>query len=168
MRCIRTVLVRAVCLAVFMTVACSSPSSGVAQKASPSSSSQVYLGSIGSAGCKPTAVFKGWQTPTGIPEAGLDSNSGSLWALFFNTPTARKDIKVVWKMTGSGPFTFRIADGDGKTVALDWGPEIHGGSNWDHPGGEVGTGLTFPHAGCWNIHVSRSDVAGDLWLEVVA
>jgi hypothetical protein len=47
------------------------------------------------------------------------------------------------------------------------GPEAHTGSNWDHPGDEVGTGFTFAHAGCWNIRVSRSDVAGDLWLEVV-
>jgi hypothetical protein len=151
-----------------MTVACSSPSGGVVQKASPSSSSQTYLGSIGSAGCKSAAVFKASKAPTLLPEAGVDSNRGSFWALFFESlpPPAGKDIKVVWKMTGSGPFTFRVADTDGKTVALDWGPEIHGGSNWDHPGGEVGTGITFTHAGCWNIHVSRSDVSGDLWLEV--
>jgi hypothetical protein len=162
-------LARAVCLTVVMTFACSSPSSGAAQKASPSSSSQVYLGSIGSAGCNPAAVFKGWQTPSGIPEVGLDSKDGSFWALFQAVPPpAGKDLKVVWKMTGSGPFTFRVADAAGKTVALDWGPELHGGSNWDHAGGEVGTGFTFPHAGCWNIHVSRSDVAGDLWLEVAA
>jgi hypothetical protein len=163
-------LARAVCLAVVMTFACGSPSSGIEQKASPTSSSQLYLGSVGSAGCKPAAVFKASRPWPGLPEAGLDSNRGSFWALFFQgvPPPAGKDLKVVWKMTGSGPFTFRMADADGKTVALDWGPDLHGGSNWDHPGGEVGTGFVLPHAGCWNIHVSRSDVAGDLWLEVAA
>ena len=69
-------------------------------------------------------------------------------------------------MTGSGAFTFTASDSDGKTVSLDWGPTAHGSSSWTHPGDEVGTGFTFLHAGCWKIHVARSDVAGDLWLEV--
>lgn len=127
-----------------------------------------YLGSLGAAGCKPAAALKGWQTSSGLPETGVDSSQGSFWAAFFQSvpPPSGTDIKVVWRMTGSGPFIFRVTDADGKTVALDWGPEIHTGSSWHHPGDEVGTGFTFPHAGCWNVHVTRSYVAGDLWLEV--
>jgi len=71
-------------------------------------------------------------------------------------------------MTGSGAFTFRVSDDAGMVVPLVWGPESHTGSNWDHRGDEVGTGFNFPHAGCWDIHVARSDTSGDLWLEVVA
>ncbi len=151
-----------------LAIACSSASSTVTPTVSPSPTTARYLGSLGNAGCKPPAAFKGWQTTSSLPETGFDSATGSLWALFFETvpPPAGKQIKVVWRMTGSGPFTFRVSDADAKTVAPVWGPEIHGGSNWDHPGGEVGTGFLFPHAGCWNIHVTRSDVAGDLWLEV--
>jgi hypothetical protein len=163
-----TMLARTVCLAVVMTVACSSPPSGAAQRASSSPSSQVYLGSLGNAGCKPAATFKGWQAPDGLPETGLDSGRGSFWALFFHQvpPPAGKEIKVVWRMTGSGPFTFLAADTDGKALATVWGPKTHGGSNWSHPGDEVGTGFSFPHGGCWNIHVARTDAAGDLWLDV--
>jgi len=163
---------RAACLVVVGVVAvvCSSPSTGAGHAVgSPSPSTAVYLGSLGSSGCTHAAAFHEWQPPQGgFPEVGLDTSRGSLWTLFFNPvpPAAGKEIKVVWRMTGSGDFTFRISDTDGNTIPLTWGPEVHSGSNWDHPGDEVGTGFTFPHAGCWNIHVARSDVSGDLWLEV--
>jgi hypothetical protein len=82
-------------------------------------------------------------------------------------PPAGKEIKVVWRMTGLGDFRFRVSDAAGMVVPLAWDPMFHGGSNWDHLGDEVGTGFSFPHAGCWDIHVARSDTSGDLWLEVV-
>ena len=167
-RCMTTMLARMGCLAAVIAFACSPPPSGPVQNAAPSPPSQVYLGSLGSAGCKPAATFKGWQASDGLPETGLDSGRGSFWALFFGRvpPPVDKEIKVVWRMTGSGPFTFLASDADGKALATVWGPEAHGGSNWNHPGGEVGTGFRFPHGGCWNIHVARTDAAGDLWLEV--
>ncbi len=71
-------------------------------------------------------------------------------------------------MTGTGAFTFKASDADAKMAALVWGPDAHGGSNWNHRGDEVGTGFNFPHGGCWNIHVARPDVAGDLWVEVAS
>jgi hypothetical protein len=82
-------------------------------------------------------------------------------------PPAGKEIKVVWRMTGLGDFRFRVSDAAGMVVPLTWDPTFHGGSNWDYLGDEVGTGFSFPHAGCWDIHVARSDTSGDLWLEVV-
>jgi hypothetical protein len=135
---------------------------------SPSPSPGGYVASLGSSGCTPAAAFRGWQGADSFPEVGVDSARGSLWALFFTPvpPPTGTDVKVVWRMTGSGPFTFTVSDAGGKTVALAWGPTAHGSSNWDHPGDEVGTGFNFTHAGCWHIHVARSDVAGDLWLEV--
>jgi len=69
-------------------------------------------------------------------------------------------------MTGLGGFTFRVSDDAGMVVPLVWGPESHSGSTWHHTGDELGTGLNFPHAGCSDIHVARSDTSGDLWLEV--
>jgi len=164
---------RAACLVVVgvVAVACSSPPAGAGHAVgSPSPSVGVYLGSLGRAGCKPAAAVHSWQNGAGFPEVGIDSSRGSFWALFFTSvpPPNGKDIKVVWRMTGSGAFTFTASDADRKTVSLDWGPTAHGSSNWTHPGDEVGTGFTFPHSGCWNIHVARSDVAGDLWLEVAS
>ena len=129
-----------------------------------------YLGSLGSATCAPSANFHGWQASDGFPETGLDTKGGSVWALFFAPlpPTAGQEIKVVWRVTGTGAFMFRASDADRKVVAPVWGPQGHLSSNWNHPGDEVGTGFNFPHAGCWDIHVARSDVSADLWLKVVS
>ncbi|SRR5713226_1546467 len=152
-------------------VACDASSSAArGNTSSPSALTGGYLGSLGNPGCAPAAPFHGWKTLDGLPEAGVDSKRGSFWALFFNPvpPPSGKEIKVVWRMTGSGEFAFRVSDAAGATVPLVWGPESHSGSNWDRPGDEVGTGFSFPHAGCWEIHVARSDSQGDLWLEVTA
>jgi len=168
-------IARCLCLsiAVILVIACNSPFDGANRAStSPSASKSLYLGSLGSAGCKPGAAFHGWPVQGGFQEVGVDSGRGSLWALFFTPvpPPTGKDIKVVWRMTGSGDFTFSGSDSSGQVIHPTRDPQPHGvnGSNWNHPGFEVGTGFNFPHSGCWNIHVSRSDVAGDLWLEVAS
>lgn len=150
-------------------LACSPTPSAGRSPASPSPLSSVYLGSLGSAGCNPSAAFHGWKSTGGLPETGVDSKAGSFWALFFQPvpPPAGKDNKIVWRMTGSGDFVFNVSDSNDKNTHLTWGPEWHGSSNWDHPGDEVGTGINFPHAGCWNIHVARTNSSADLWVEVV-
>ena len=81
--------------------------------------------------------------------------------------SARHDIKIVWRMTGSRDFTIRARDADGIELKPIWGPEGHGSSSWVHPGAEVGIGFNFPHAGCWDIHLERGDTAGDAWLTLV-
>jgi hypothetical protein len=145
----------------FLAIACNTTPKAVVQ-VTPGG----YLGSLGSSGCSTAATFTPWHGEQ--PETGLDSKRGSFWALFFTPvpPPVRQDVKVAWKMTGTGPWTFAVSDSSGASVNLDWGPEGHSGSNWEHPGDEVGTGFTFTHAGCWNVHVARTDVSGDLWLEV--
>jgi hypothetical protein len=125
---------------------------------------RTYVGSIGSFQCSPAAVFHG-----GTPEAGFDSPQGSLWMLVFGSlpMSAGRDIKIVWRMTGSKDFSFKATDAHGLEVKPLWGPEGHGSSSWVHPGAEVGIGYNFPHAGCWDIHLDRGDTAGDAWLMVV-
>jgi hypothetical protein len=167
----RSMTRRAACLVVVgvVAIACSSPQRAAGPAlGSTSPSVGVYLGRLGTPGCNPAAAVHGWQDPAGFPEVGIDSSRGSFWALFFTPvpPPSGQEIKVVWRMTGSGAFTFTASDSDGKTASLAWGPTAHSSSNWTHPGDEVGTGFTFPHRGCWDIHVARSDVSGDLWLEV--
>ncbi len=163
--------VSAMAILFLIVIACGSSSSPAKRAAiSPSPATGGSLGSLGSAGCAPAAPFHAWKGPRGPLEVGLDSARGSLWALFFTSvpPPAGKEIKVVWRMTGLGDFTFRVSDAAGMVVPLAWGPVSHSGSNWDHPGDEVATGFNFPHPGCWDIHVARLDTRGDLWLEVVA
>lgn len=123
-----------------------------------------YLGSIGQFRCTPPVAFHG-----GIPEAGFDSPKGSLWMLVFGSfpPSAGHDIKIVWRMTGSGDIAIRATDADGIESKPLWGPEGHGSSSWDHPGAEVGIGFNFAHAGCWDIHLARLDTSGDAWLAVM-
>lgn len=164
---IRIAGVLAAVAAVGALVACS-PSPAVTSLPSPSAAPFAYVGSLGSAGCDPAAQFHDSQGG-GLPETGIDSARGSLWALFFGPlpATAGAEIKVVWRMTGSGAFTFHVTDEQGGEIPLAWGPEAHGSSTWSHPGDEVGTGIDFTHAGCWAIHVMRSRASGDLWLRVV-
>ena len=159
----------ALVIAVVITSACTSSSTAIKGVASPSPVDSGYLGSIGTAGCKPAASFHSLGGGSdGLPEAGMDTTKGSIWALFFNPipPPANQEIKVVWRMTGAGDFTFQVSDTEGTTVPLVWGPELHGSSSWNHPGDEVGTGLKFPHSGCWQIHIAKPAVDADLWLEV--
>lgn len=123
-----------------------------------------YLGSIGQFPCTGAAAFHGE-----LPEAGFDSPKGSLWMLVFGSfpPVAGHDIKIVFRMTGSGDLGIRATDADGIESKPLWGPEGHGSSSWVHPGAEVGIGFNFPHSGCWNIHLARLDTSGDVWLNVV-
>lgn len=136
---------------------------------SPSHGGVVHLGSLGSPGCKPAAAFHDFAGPS-ISEAGVDTSRGSFWVLFFTEvpPLAGKEIKTVWRMTGSGEFAFCASDATGAVIGPVRIPQPHRGSTWNHPGSEVGTGFNFPHSGCWRIHVERSDVDGDLWLHVAA
>jgi hypothetical protein len=149
---------------VIVTLACTS-STEVKSVTSPALTGG-HLGSIGTPGCQPAAALHSYT----LPEAGMDTSRGSIWALFFGPvpPKAGQEVKVVWRMTGAGDFTFRVSDLEGNTIPLLGGPVAHGASTWVHPGNEVGTGFKFPHAGCWRIHVARADVDADLWLEVVA
>jgi len=148
---------------VVLTFACASSSTGATITGG-------HLGSVGTAGCQPAAAFHSASANGGLPEAGMDTTRGSVWALAFSPmpPPAGQEIKVVWRMTGAGPFAFHVSDVAGQSIPLVWGPEDHGSSTWKHPGDEIGTGLKFPHSGCWQIHVTRPNVDADLWLGVTA
>jgi len=76
-----------------------------------------------------------------------------------------KTLKIVWRVTGSGDARFS-ATGPGSTVTPAWGPEPHGGSTFQYPGDEWGTGFAFPAPGCWTVHVTRDDMTGTLSLPI--
>ncbi len=80
--------------------------------------------------------------------------------------TAGAEIKVVWRMTGSGSLSISAYGPDGMVVEPLWGPESHGGSTWNRPGEEWGTGWVFPKAGCWTIRATRASGSGYLVVRV--
>jgi hypothetical protein len=94
----------------------------------------------------------------------------ALWALPFSTLpfTTGHEVKIVWRMTGSGSPRFTATGpGGADPDALRWGPEEHFDSTWNRPGDEWGTGFRFTDAGCWRITVRRDGSAGSIWVRVV-
>jgi hypothetical protein len=81
---------------------------------------------------------------------------------------AHEDVKIVWRMTGSGPLRLATVSPEGTAVALRWGPEPHGGSNYKRPGDEWGAGYVFTTPGCWHLRAQRTTGSADVWLEVAA
>ncbi len=116
----------------------------------------------GEPGCQPPSPLIGNEVMGNAP-------TGSLYGLLFVDPPVRagEEVKIVWRMTGSGELLVAARQG-GRPARLTFGPERHGGSNWSRPGEEWGTGFVFPAPGCWHIRLTRGDLAGDVWLDVVA
>ena len=98
------------------------------------------------------------------------TTTGQLWGLALGPghipPRAGEELKIVWRMTGTGPLRIAFTAPDGRARPLVFGPEPHTGSNYQRPGDEWGTGFRFSAPGCWHIHFARDDTTGDVWLTV--
>ena len=127
---------------------------------------------LGGAGCAPAS-------PRRAGEAFGTATGTRLWALFF-LPVASsfapatdarlvgvvgKEVKIVVRF-GAAALGPAAIGPDGTRIKPDWGPTVHGWSNWKRPGSEWGVGYTFQEPGCWRIHAGDGIVAGDLWLDV--
>ncbi len=101
---------------------------------------------------------------------GTMSTEGEMWALlFFDKAHAKEDLKIVWRITGLGKqFTVQARNEDGTVVSPTWGPEYHGGSTWERPGCEWGTGFNFPKPGCWTLTATRGITIGEIRLDILA
>jgi hypothetical protein len=106
-------------------------------------------------------------------EARGTSATAELWALIQEGTFAEPDsavlsnatgrnIKIVWRMTGSGDPTFTLIAPDGSSSVVPHS-ELHA-SNWQRPGDEWGSIFFFPQPGCWQIHVERGTASADLWI----
>ena len=95
-------------------------------------------------------------------------STGELWALlFFDKAQANTEEKIVWRITGTGrQFDIFARHEDGTVIHPIWGPDYHGGSNWERPGDEWGTGFNFPKPGCWTLTVTLGATVGEIRLEV--
>jgi len=113
-------------------------------------------------------------TPCAAVPASLEvAGSGGVWALLFRVdgrePRTGAELKIVWRVPGTGDPTFRATGPDGAAVTPAWGPVGHAGSSWQRPGDEFGTGWVFPTAGCWTLSVDRSGgTVGAVTLPIVA
>ncbi|HLW00030.1 MAG TPA: hypothetical protein VKT82_15280 [Ktedonobacterales bacterium] len=119
-------------------------------------------GSLGAPGCHPPSSEQ--TSAIGGPEVHGTSANGSLWLLLFGDTKVGVDLKIVWRMTGTGDLHLIAIGPQGQRVAPDWGPEAHGGSNWNRPGDEWGAGFTMPVVGCWDLRATRDNTSGDAWL----
>jgi hypothetical protein len=128
---------------------------------------------------EPTAPHdKSCATPTAFGISGTDneirgtSHDASLWGLALGPgrvpPRAGDELKIVWRMTGNGPLRVTFRAPDESITPLEFGPEPHAASSFDHPGDEWGTGFRFTSPGCWHIHLARTDTSGDVWLDVAS
>ena len=95
----------------------------------------------------------------GFPEVAGEGDGAEMWALLWEEPPwpVNHDVKVVWRMAGSGEFTVQALGPRGESVAPTQGPTPHAGSNWDRPGEEWGTFFSLPDDGCWVLEASRGD-----------
>ena len=136
--------------------------SGLADTSSP------YRAVQGGAGCDPASPIT--TTPSLGPEVQGSGVNATLYGLIMAQKPmpvrADEDVKIVWRMTGSGPLQLSTVSPAGTAVALQWGPEAHGGSNYDRPGDEWGAGYLFTTAGCWHVHAQRTTGSADVRLEV--
>jgi hypothetical protein len=119
---------------------------------------------LGAAGCRPASPIA-----TG-PEIQGTGKGATLYGLIMTTSPApiktAEQVKIVWRMTGSGPLHLTAFSPQGTAVPLQWGPEAHSGSNFDRPGREWGAGYLFNRAGCWRLHAQRTAGSADVWIDV--
>jgi hypothetical protein len=116
--------------------------------------------------CPPTAELSGsdW-----YPERQGAGDGATLWALFFPTGpmlTAGKQIRVIWRMTGSGEFSASATGPDGMVVKPVRNPQPYESSNWNRPGELWGTDWVFPAGGCWTVNAKRTSGSGYLVVRV--
>ena len=109
--------------------------------------------------------------PPSGPEVQGTATNAELWGLLESDsgvpPLTGTEVKIVWRMTGSGNFTIVAVGPYGMKLPPSQGPDEHPASSWSRPGDEWGTVFTFPMAGCWDLHATRDNAFGDVWLEIV-
>lgn len=132
------------------------------QRARPSNSTSV---STGDCAVRPTSSVNGF-----LEIHGRSSGQVTLFGLSFAgyAVPAQQEVKIVWRMTGSGSPKFAAVGPSGSRVDPTWGPERHLGSNWNRPGDEWGTGFRFPKPGCWTVRVDRGAAVATAGILVAA
>jgi hypothetical protein len=130
------------------------------------SATESDLGVLGAAGCEPPSPSLGEV----VQATGSDGITA--FGLLFGAAADAiagdgSTVKMAVRMTGDGELTVRLIRPDGSEQPLAWGPERHGGSNFDRPGDEWGIGFAPDEPGCWQIAFERGDAdRADFWFDV--
>ncbi|MCW2646394.1 MAG: hypothetical protein JWP07_2503 [Pseudonocardiales bacterium] len=123
---------------------------------------------LGRPGCEPPSpITRG----AGFPEVEGSSTKIQLWGLIMAERADKplrvnEQVKIVWRITGSGELRLTSIAPDGRTQPLQWGPDMHLSSTYARPGEEWGGGYLFTQPGCWDLHANRGDATADVWLNV--
>ena len=125
---------------------------------------------IGQPGCKPPSPIN---RGAGFPEVEGTSDQVQLWGLIMvngpdNPLRVNEDVKVVWRITGSGELLLTSIAPNGGTHPLQWGPDEHLSSTYQRPGQEWGAGYLFTQPGCWDLHAIRGTATADVWLNIAS
>ena len=128
-------------------------------------------GPDGAPGCRPASPVAP-HGGHGLPEIRATGDGIRAWGLMMSATgwpvRAGKELKIVWRVTGDGPLRATATGPDGREHGPAWGPESHGGSNFDRPGEEWGIGYRIDEPGCWRLRLARGTGTADAWLRVAA
>lgn len=118
----------------------------------------------GDTGCRTPSPAERWKKSYPLVEVRGDAAKGELWALVFQQLPIQVDreVKIVWRMTGTGSLKLVAEHADGTRIRPVYGPREQGGSTWNRPGNEWGSGFVFPKAGCWRVLATRKSIEGDV------
>lgn len=80
----------------------------------------------------------------------------------------RNQVKIVWRVTGTGSVALEVRGPGGEPAEVLSGPDSHGrgASNFIAPGDEWGSGYSFDRAGCWRIRIARGSDSAVVTLAV--
>ena len=116
---------------------------------------------------RPSPIAVGKQGPEITGRGRGAQLHGLIMATRFPVRSGRRSVKIVWRMTGSGPLKLAAYDAHGRKVPLAW-IEPHGGSNYRRPGDEWGSGYRFRRPGCYHLTARRTVGSAEAWLRVRA
>jgi hypothetical protein len=126
---------------------------------------QAASGSAGGVECQNPYPANELDEGSGPPvEVRGEAEGAELWALVSRGLPLRAEerVKIVWRMTGSGPLKLVAEGPGGERVRPAEEPQKHAGSTWQRPGEEWGSIFVFPEAGCWTVRATRVSTSGEV------
>ncbi|MCH7586004.1 MAG: hypothetical protein IH941_12740 [Acidobacteria bacterium] len=142
-----------------------------AEVAPATRSMELTLLEHGAAQCDPPSPDVPWTRPDGLAEVlGIGFGEAVMWVLLWDDPPlgVRRQIKMVFRLTGAGPFDVVAIHDDGTELKPNWGPDHRSPdeSSYGRLGEEWGMQFFFTKTGCWNLHVTHGSDTINVWLRI--
>ena len=132
-----------------------------------SASTRSSVGPLGRPNCTPASPVRGDEVRATPGKNGLTSFALVQGASPSGLQADEQGLKIVMRVTGTGPLRLTLVDPTGARRPIDWGPQEHATSNFDRPGDEWGLGVTFNRRGCWALTASRdAQASASYWFSV--